>query len=101
MDVENILHMNIGNGESSYANNSFLQETAIRKTMQILKNSIKSMVNHDVAFTKTFVLADLGCGTGTNTLVLASMVIDIVLDLCKEYNHKAPQFQLCLNDLFG
>ncbi|KAI3496618.1 hypothetical protein L1887_38991 [Cichorium endivia] len=59
------------------------------------------MVNLDVAFSKCFVLADLGCGTGTNTLLLASMVIDIVIELCKEYNHIAPQFQVCLNDLFG
>ncbi|KAI3711250.1 hypothetical protein L2E82_41202 [Cichorium intybus] len=94
MEIENILHMNVGNGESSYASNSFLQETAIRKTLPVLKRTIKGMVNHDVDFSKCFVLADLGCGTGTNALMLASMVIDIVIELCKEYNHKAPQLQV-------
>ncbi|KAL4562886.1 hypothetical protein LXL04_026917 [Taraxacum kok-saghyz] len=101
MEVENILHMNVGNGESSYASNSFLQETVIRETLQVLKQSIKGMVNLDVAFNKSFVLADLGCGTGTNTLLLASMVIDTVLELCKEHDRKAPHFQVCLNDLLG
>ncbi|KAI3495088.1 hypothetical protein L1887_37236 [Cichorium endivia] len=76
-------------------------ETAIRKTLPVLKRTIKGMVNHDVDFSKCFVLADLGCGTGTNTLLFASIVIDIVIELCKEYNHKAPQLQVCLNDLFG
>ncbi|CAI9292338.1 unnamed protein product [Lactuca saligna] len=101
MEVENTLHMNVGDGESSYASNSFLQETAIRKSLQVLQHTIKGMVNIEAAFSKVFVLADLGCGTGKNTLLLASMVIDLVLKLCKENNHKAPQFQVFLNDLFG
>ncbi|KAI3500840.1 hypothetical protein L1887_36666 [Cichorium endivia] len=101
MEVEKILHMNVGNGESSYANNSFLQETVIRKTIPVLKHTIKGIVNLDMAFSKCFVIADLGCSTGTNTLLVASIVIDIVLELSKENNCKAPQFQLCLNDLFG
>ncbi|KAL7593443.1 benzoate carboxyl methyltransferase [Lactuca sativa] len=101
MEVENILHMNIGHGESSYASNSFLQESVIRKTLTVLQDTIKGMVNIEAAFSKCFVMADLGCGTGTNTLLLASMVIDIVLELCKEDNYKAPKLQVCLNDLFG
>ncbi|KAI3768691.1 hypothetical protein L2E82_19521 [Cichorium intybus] len=101
MEVENILHMNVGNGESSYAKNSFLQETAIRKTIPVLKHAIKDMMNLDIAFSKCFVIADLGCSTGTNTLLVASIVIDLVLELSKEDNRKARQFQLCLNDLFG
>ncbi|KAL7593440.1 S-adenosyl-L-methionine:benzoic acid/salicylic acid carboxyl methyltransferase 3 [Lactuca sativa] len=101
MEVENTLHMKVGDGESSYASNSFLQEIVIRKTLHVLKHTIKGMVNLETAFSKVFVLADLGCGTGTNTLLLASMVIDLVLELCKEINLKTPQFQVFLNDLFG
>ncbi|CAH1448137.1 unnamed protein product [Lactuca virosa] len=101
MEVENTLHMKVGDGESSYASNSFLQEIAIRKTLHVLKHTIKGMVDLEASLSNVFVLADLGCGTGTNTLLLASMVIDLVLELCKENNLKAPQFQVFLNDLFG
>ncbi|CAI9292344.1 unnamed protein product [Lactuca saligna] len=101
MEVEKTLRMNVGHGESSYASNSLIQESVIRKSETVLQDTIKGMVKTEAAFSKSFVLADIGCGPGTNTLLLASMVIDIVLELRKENNHKAPQFQVCLNDLFG
>ncbi|KAL4579698.1 hypothetical protein LXL04_015856 [Taraxacum kok-saghyz] len=93
MEVQKIVHMNVGNGESSYARNSFLQETVIRKMLPVLKHAIKGMANLDTVLRKCFVMADLGCSTGTNTLLVASIVIDIVLELSKEANQKAPQFQ--------
>ncbi|KVH89257.1 hypothetical protein Ccrd_008755 [Cynara cardunculus var. scolymus] len=101
MGVENILHMNTGNGELSYAKNSLLQEIAIRKTMPVLKHTIKSMADLDVTiFSHCFKIADLGCSSGTNTLLVARIIIDIVDEACKENDRKAPQFQVCLNDLY-
>ncbi|KAI3675052.1 hypothetical protein L1987_84634 [Smallanthus sonchifolius] len=99
MVLVNILHMNNGDGESSYANNSLIQETGIRKAIPYLKCSIKGMANYDV-FNDCFTVADLGCSSGSNTLLVASNIIDIVHDICQENNRKVPQFQVCLNDLF-
>ncbi|KAK1431556.1 hypothetical protein QVD17_08016 [Tagetes erecta] len=100
MSLVNILHMNVGDEETSYANNSFLQETVIRKSLPFLKYAITDMVNYDV-FNNCFAVADLGCSSGTNTLLVAFNIFDIVCEACRECNHKVPQFQVCLNDLFG
>ncbi|KAL7611028.1 hypothetical protein Lser_V15G14451 [Lactuca serriola] len=102
MELKNILHMNVGNGESSYARNSFLQETVIRKTLPVLKSAVKGMANLDTVLSKCFVIADLGCSNGPNTLLAVSIIIDVALERCREDNHhKAPQFQVFLNDLYG
>ncbi|KAI3688069.1 hypothetical protein L1987_81775 [Smallanthus sonchifolius] len=101
MTLINVLHMNDGDGDSSYATNSFLQEHAIRRALPFLKRTIKGMANHDVFYDGCFMIADLGCSSGMNTLMVASNIIDIVHEACQENNRKAPQFQVCLNDLFA
>ncbi|KAI7754715.1 hypothetical protein M8C21_009475 [Ambrosia artemisiifolia] len=100
MALASILHMNTGDGESSYANNSLLQETGIRKALPLLRKSIKAVADYDV-HKGCFSFADFGCSSGTNTLLVASSIIDIVHEMCQENNHKVPQFQVCMNDLFG
>nr|XP_043639056.1 benzoate carboxyl methyltransferase-like [Erigeron canadensis] len=100
--MEKILYMNIGDGESSYGNNSFLQEIVIQKTLPILKHTtIKAISNNDTILGQCFKIADMGCSSSKNTLLVVSNIIDIVQEGCKENNHKAPQFQVFLNDLFG
>ncbi|KAJ0507959.1 putative salicylate carboxymethyltransferase [Helianthus annuus] len=85
MALANILYMNTGDGELSYANNSLLQETAIRKVIPFIKHSIKGIANSDV-FKDCITVADLGCSSGPNTLLVASNIIDIVHEVCKENN---------------
>ncbi|PWA74403.1 salicylic acid carboxyl methyltransferase [Artemisia annua] len=99
--VVNILHMSSGFGETSYANNSFLQETVMQKVMPVLKHTIKGFANHDVVFSQCFKVADLGCSSSKNTLSVATNIIDIVIEVYKENYRKPPQFQIYLNDLFG
>ncbi|PWA65169.1 S-adenosyl-L-methionine-dependent methyltransferases superfamily protein [Artemisia annua] len=101
MAVANILHMSTGDGESSYAKNSLLQETVICKTLPILKHTIRRLCNANVISNQYFKIADLGCSSSKNTLLVASNIIDIVYEVCTENNGKPPQFELCLNDLFG
>ncbi|MFS8004792.1 putative methyltransferase [Helianthus anomalus] len=92
-----VLHMNDGNGDSSYASNSFLQvsfhlyafvfingfsslyhnitsfqEHAIRRALPYIKHTIMDMANRDVFFNNCFMIADLGCSSGMNTLLVAS-----------------------------
>ncbi|PWA87589.1 salicylic acid carboxyl methyltransferase [Artemisia annua] len=100
MVVVNILHMSSGVGESSYAKNSTLQETVIQKALPFLKHAIMGIANPGVMFGQCFKIADLGCSSSKNTLLVASNIIDVVIDLCKENNLKTPQLQVCLNDLF-
>ncbi|KAJ0733512.1 putative jasmonate O-methyltransferase [Helianthus annuus] len=100
MSLVNILHMNAGDGESSYANNSLIQENGIRQAVPFLNHMIKGLANHDV-FSNHFTVADLGCSSGTNTLLVVSNIIDTVQEVCDKNDRKVPQFQVCLNDLFG
>ncbi|KAK1420116.1 hypothetical protein QVD17_21454 [Tagetes erecta] len=101
MKVVNMIHMNTGKGEYSYAANSLLQEIAIHKSLPVLKHTIKGITNHELFFGKCFKMADMGCSSSKNTLLVASNVMDIVIEACKENDLKPPQFQIFLNDLFG
>nr|XP_043621474.1 S-adenosyl-L-methionine:benzoic acid/salicylic acid carboxyl methyltransferase 3-like [Erigeron canadensis] len=101
MDAVNVLHMNSGDGESSYANNSLVQETVLREAQPVLRQTIKDIAKSDDMFGQCFKIADLGCSSGPNTLLTASNIIDMVHEASKENNRKTPQFQVCLNDLYG
>ncbi|KAM0024751.1 putative 7-methylxanthosine synthase [Helianthus debilis subsp. tardiflorus] len=101
MALVDILHMNSGSGDASFANNSLLVKIVMLKTAPFLKRTIKGMANKDILSDHCFMIADLGCSSGMNTLSLASNIIDIVHEMCQENNRKTPQFQVCLNDLFG
>ncbi|KAK9075330.1 hypothetical protein SSX86_003653 [Deinandra increscens subsp. villosa] len=101
MEVVNTLHMNIGDGESSYATNSLLQEIVIRQAFPVLQHAIIDIMNHDLFFDHCFKIADLGCSSSKNTLLVVSNIIDTVIEVCEETNRKPSQFQVCLNDLFG
>ncbi|KAI3704690.1 hypothetical protein L1987_74917 [Smallanthus sonchifolius] len=50
----------------------------MQKAVPFLKRTIKVMVNQDVFFGDCFVIGDLGCSSGTNTLLVASNIIDTV-----------------------
>ncbi|KAL8227171.1 hypothetical protein R6Q57_017003 [Mikania cordata] len=101
MTLVDILHMNIGDGNSSYAKNSVFTKIVMQKAGPFLKSTIKGMANQDAFFHHCFVIADLGCSSSINTLSVASNIIDTIHELCQENNRKTPQFQVCLNDLFG
>ncbi|KAK2999221.1 hypothetical protein RJ639_023870, partial [Escallonia herrerae] len=97
MAVEEVLHMKAGDGESSYANNSVVQKTAILKTQPVLVGAIRDM--YDNFFQECIHIADLGCSSGPNTLLVISNIIGILQGLCKKDNRKTPEIQVSLNDL--
>ncbi|PWA36929.1 anthranilate O-methyltransferase 3 [Artemisia annua] len=78
-----------------------MDETVILKTLPVLKHAIKDLFSHDPAFIQCFRIADLGCSSSKNTLLVAFNIINIVDEACKENDRKAPQFEVCLNDLYG
>ncbi|KAL5143736.1 7-methylxanthosine synthase 1 [Glycine soja] len=90
------LHMNGGKGQRSYANNSSLQRTIIRKTRTILEETIMRLLYCDSS-PNCMKVADLG----PNTLLVISNIIDIVDTTCTRLNQEPPTFQFYLNDLFG
>ncbi|KHN22766.1 Salicylate O-methyltransferase [Glycine soja] len=99
MKVAHVLHMNGGVGHASYANNSLVQEKVICLTKPIREEAITSLYCNTVP--RSLAVADLGCSSGPNTLLVVSEFIKIVEKLCRELNHKSPEYKVFLNDLPG
>ncbi|XP_042981128.1 probable jasmonic acid carboxyl methyltransferase 2 [Carya illinoinensis] len=100
MEVNQILYMNGGDGETSYANNSLIQKGVMLKAKPILEESIVRL-SLSSNFPECVKLADFGCSSGPNTLLLAWEIMDIIHATCQRVNRKAPMFQVFLNDLPG
>ncbi|CDP07486.1 unnamed protein product [Coffea canephora] len=99
MDTLQILRMNGGEGETSYAKNSVVQ----RKIMSYESPSIEEAVTDILCknFSETMGMADLGCSSGPNTLTLVSEVIDMVNSKSQKMGFSLPEIRVSLNDLPG
>ncbi|CAK9320686.1 unnamed protein product [Citrullus colocynthis] len=94
MEVSKILHMNSGVGDKSYAKNSLLQQKAISIAWPIIKEAIEDFCNTQSPTTLS--MADLGCSSGPNTLMIVSKLIK---QFHKNLHNKPLQFQIFFNDL--
>ncbi|XP_018677832.2 probable methyltransferase TCM_000336 [Musa acuminata AAA Group] len=97
MDVESILHMKEGLGETSYSQNSSLQ----KKSMEAMKHFIIDSALAAYAFKtpEIFTIADLGCSSGINSLYLAEEIIKAIHERSRQLARLAPEFLVFLNDL--
>ncbi|KAI3461936.1 hypothetical protein Pfo_018599 [Paulownia fortunei] len=99
MEVVQVLHMNGGLGETSYANNSLVQRKVISMTKPITEEAITEVYSSMAP--KSFCMAELGCSSGPNTLFVATELVKIVGKLSQKHGHQLPEFQILLNDLPG
>ncbi|XP_077251711.1 putative jasmonic acid carboxyl methyltransferase 1 [Tasmannia lanceolata] len=99
MEVQQVLHMNGGVGDTSYANTSTLQRTVITKVRPIVEEAILNL--YCISFPKKLSIADLGWSSGPNTLLVLSNIIEAIGMKCRELNHPLPEFQMFFNDLSG
>ncbi|MED6220952.1 S-adenosyl-L-methionine:benzoic acid/salicylic acid carboxyl methyltransferase 3 [Stylosanthes scabra] len=101
MDVAHVLHMNGGDGETSYARNSYLQRKVICLTKGIREEAIRKVYCSKIP--RSLVIADLGCSSGPNTFLVVSQVIMAVEKLWRELKHddESPEYQVLMNDLPG
>ncbi|GJN22051.1 hypothetical protein PR202_gb09582 [Eleusine coracana subsp. coracana] len=92
--------MSRGDGETSYATNSRLQEKSILKTRPVLHKAVAAAHATLSPTAGTMVVADLGCSSGPNTfLVVSEVLAAIVADQREELQGCHVQF--FLNDLPG
>ncbi|KAK8671286.1 hypothetical protein V6N13_037884 [Hibiscus sabdariffa] len=92
-----LLSMNAEDHETSYANNSFLQQAVISKVRPIIEESVTDTFRKLVP--SCMKVADLGCSSGPNTFHTISQVIDTIHGICKRQQSELPEFEVLLNDL--
>ncbi|KAF8405265.1 hypothetical protein HHK36_010166 [Tetracentron sinense] len=99
MEVIQVLHMNGGNGETSYANNSLVQKEVISITKPITEEAILEL--YCTTLPKSLGIADLGCSSGPNTFLVVSDLMDAVDRKRRQLGHQSPEYRVFLNDLPG
>ncbi|GLU19855.1 hypothetical protein SLE2022_360790 [Rubroshorea leprosula] len=99
MELVQVLRMNGGVGETSYANNSLLQMKVISMTKPIMEEAMTKLYCSN--FPTSLAIADLGCSSGPNTLFLVSELIKVVATLCQKLDRQSPEYLVLLNDLPG
>ncbi|XP_050373252.1 probable jasmonic acid carboxyl methyltransferase 2 [Argentina anserina] len=97
MQVVQILHMNKGDGQTSYARNSTVQRKSISISKPIIEKAVLELVGSNIMGIESMGIADLGCSSGPNTLLPISHIIDVI--------HAKPsevtELRVSLNDLFS
>ncbi|KAL0914784.1 hypothetical protein M5K25_015163 [Dendrobium thyrsiflorum] len=96
MNFERVFQMLGGGGKTSYAKNSQLQEKAVIKIKPLVEESIQQICK---TIPEKLVVADLGCSSGPNTLLVLSQIINAVYEYCTQSSQQKPEIQYFLNDL--
>ncbi|GAV83271.1 Methyltransf_7 domain-containing protein [Cephalotus follicularis] len=100
MEVMQVLHMNKGDGDASYAKNSTVQRKIMFTTKPVIEEAIMKLLRTNIP--ESIGIADLGCSTGPNTLLLISEIVDIIYAKCCQMGHSPPpELRVSLNDLPG
>ncbi|WCJ35217.1 S-adenosyl-L-methionine-dependent methyltransferases superfamily protein [Euphorbia peplus] len=92
----NVLHMNKGDGETSYAKNSSVQRKIISVSKAVTEEAVIKMFEKHMKISASIGIADLGCSSGPNTLDVISEILNIIQKKC---SHSTPEFRVFLNDL--
>ncbi|XP_030932935.1 jasmonate O-methyltransferase-like [Quercus lobata] len=99
MEVVQVLHMNKGADETSYAKNSKVQSKIISITKTVTEEAIIELLCKNLP--ESMGIADLGCSSGPNTLTVISEIIDIIYSKCSNRGCPTPELRICLNDLYS
>eukprot|EP00253_Pinus_taeda_P028801 PITA_28801 len=100
MEVEKVLHMNAGLGDSSYAKNSTrFQRRGLEFVEPIMEDNILSMNMKMLMQCKTVCIADLGCSSGPNALIPAENITKTLKAKYLSAGMAVPQCQVFFNDL--
>uniref|UniRef100_A0A8I6YA82 Uncharacterized protein n=1 Tax=Hordeum vulgare subsp. vulgare TaxID=112509 RepID=A0A8I6YA82_HORVV len=99
MKVEKVLGMATGDGENSYAANSRTPMKAIRENMPLLQKAVEQVYT-SLSPASVMVIADLGCSSGPNALLIVAEVLGMISDCNQKTNEKRDmELQFFLNDL--
>ena len=91
----------------TYAVDCVVQKKALQKTKPVLQKAIQDLYHKLLSRPGTLVVADLGCSSGPNTLLVVDEVMTTLRDCAREEEkeaedrRRAMQVQFFLNDLPG
>lgn len=100
--LENVLGMKGGDGDTSYARVSLFSQL---KVIQVIKPILEHEICERMSFENlkggdgVFRVADLGCATGINTLIVADTIVQAVQATCSAHCVEVPEFEVNFVDL--
>ncbi|GMH16262.1 hypothetical protein Nepgr_018103 [Nepenthes gracilis] len=97
--VAEVLHMTGGVGKTSYANNSRLQQSVLIKARPSLEENLRGL--YASLLPKCVMMADLGCSSGPNALMVLSEIIAVTRKTYRNMNSSMPELKVFWNDLPG
>uniref|UniRef100_A0ACD5V914 Uncharacterized protein n=1 Tax=Avena sativa TaxID=4498 RepID=A0ACD5V914_AVESA len=92
-----VLYMNPGQGETSYARNSSIQKSEQNRMKPFIEAAVVDICTR--ISTGKVLIADLGCSSGPNALALVSIAIEAIHDYCLQFQQTPPEVCVLLNDL--
>ncbi|XP_019196856.1 PREDICTED: indole-3-acetate O-methyltransferase 1 [Ipomoea nil] len=100
MKLERMLSMKGGKGEGSYANNSQAQAQHARSMLHLLKETL-DLVQLTATEDVPFVIADLGCSCGGNTVYIIDVIVKHMVERYEASGggEEAPEFSAFFSDL--
>ncbi|KAL0560748.1 hypothetical protein IC582_001161 [Cucumis melo] len=99
MKLERMLSMKGGKGETSYANNSQAQAQHARSMLHLLKETLDGV--HLNSPEVPFVVVDLGCSCGSNTIYIVDVIIKHIIKRFEALAVDPPEFTVFFSDLPG
>ncbi|XP_037418419.1 jasmonate O-methyltransferase-like [Triticum dicoccoides] len=94
-----MVHMNQGQGETSYARNSRIQNAQQNRMKPLIEGSIFELCSNNTLFPGKILIADLGCSSGPNALALVSIAVEAIHSYCLQFEQTLPEVCVLLNDL--
>lgn len=89
-----------GQGETSYARNSSIQNAEQKKMKPLIEAVIVELCSSTGTLQPgKMVIADLGCSTGPNALALVSIAVEAIHTHCLQFQQPLPEVCVLLNDL--
>ncbi|XBI31994.1 hypothetical protein VPH35_055502 [Triticum aestivum] len=100
MASKQMVHMNQGQGERSYARNSGIQNAQQKRMKLLIERTIIDLCSSSSSLLPDkMVIADLGCSSGPNALALVSVAVEAIHGYCLQLQQPPPELCVFLNDL--
>lgn len=100
MASKQMVHMNHGQGETSYAHNSSFQSAEQNRMKPLIEAAIVELCSNTTTMSHgKMVIADLGCSCGPNAVALVSIALEATHSHFLWLRQPPPEVSVLLNDL--